>query len=492
MKRSTLSICLAAAVFAVLFIPTAAQAASTGVLAVSVSGVPKQKRGSDRTVTVRVVSLATGFLVRSTTARKLNQSLKLEPGAYVVAVRTIDVPGIASEGSSGIAIVRAGRKTKRKLRVKRLKGKKKIAKKSVAHTAIASRKKSKKSIWAPESEYAGLRVIGVDPRLTLKGLDEYPGGLEIDSLVTVPLSRGCGDDEPKIRLVEIRRRAEIIEEIERGDDPMFERTVERGHLMRERELVRGSAVISGGKVSVFLRLVDLGTGEVRAAGAATADADDIDKIIDAIEQAGQAMLDQMCGGKVNVTFSGSGAYARDEGTAATDSQDAVRANYDWSVTYRDVNLTGDGTLNFASASSASGSWHTDGRYGVAGPGSYHCEAPIASYSGDFSMLHVKLVGGLTRLTIDPFMSIQGDHASTSCSGLPGPPYASFALVGALPANQASVEFGAADLSASGSLSFNVGPRATLAPDCVDLPQGYESPCSQNSSWSGTVTVTKVQ
>lgn len=483
MKRSTLPILLLAALAACLLIPSAALAASTGTLSVSVAGAPKKPKKAKRQVTVRAINIATGFVSESAVSKKTNPTIKLAPGAYVVAVRTIDIPGVAAEGVSGIAYVKAGRKTKKKLRVKPLKkSKKKKAKKS------ATIAKKKKSLWAPDSEYAGLRVIGVDPRLTLKGLDQYPSGLEIDSVVTAPLSNGCNGDEPKVRLVEIRRRAEIIEEIERGDDPMFERTVERGHLMRERELVKGSALIADGKITVYLRLVNVKTGEVSAASAVIGDAGSVDGILGAIESAGQDLLDQICSPKVDVTFAGSATYRRDEGTAATDSQDAVRASYNWSVTYQGVNLAGDGMLNFATASSVSGNWTTDGRYGVAGPGSYSCAAPIASYSGEFSMLRIKRLEGSTQLTIDPFLSIQGDHAATTCTGLPGPPYSSFVLMGAAAPQQAMVQIAPQDLAA-GPRTFNVGPTASLAPDCSDLVGSVHQPCTQSGEWSGTVTVT---
>lgn len=494
MKRALLPI---SPILALLALPAAASAApaasATGSLSVTVAGTPKKAKNARRTVTVRAIDVRSGMLALAATSKQANPTIKLAPGAYVVAVRTVDFPGTASEGVSGIAVVRAGKKAKKQLRVKPLKKKKKAKKKAKKSLAFSA-KKSKKSLWAPDSEYAGLRVIGVDPRLTLKGLDEYPSGLEIDSVVSVPLTQGCEGDQPKVRVVEIRRRAEIIEEIDCGDDPRFDKSkaVERGHLMKERELVKGSALIADGKISVSLRLVNVATGEVTAAGAAVGDGKSVDGIFATIDAAVEVLKEGLCGGKVDVTFTGSNSYSRDEGTAATDSQDSVRADYSWSTTYRGVNIGGDGTLNFASANSVTGSWQTDGRYGAQGPGNYHCQAPVKSYSGDFAMLRVKSTAGLAQLTIDPFLSVQGDHEQTSCTGLPGPPFASFAALGAAAPNQANVEFSVADLSAAGTLTFGVGPKVALAANCSDMPQDYELPCTQSQNWSGTVTVARAK
>lgn len=173
-----------------------------------------------------------------------------------------------------------------------------------------------------------------------------------------------------------------------------------------------------------------------------------------------------------------------------DSEDHVRASYNWSTVYKNVNLAGDGSLTFANSSTVTGSWHTDGRYGAVGPGNYHCEAPVVGYNGDFSMLSVAH-GSITKLTIAPFMTVMGDHTQTTCSGLGSPPFASFVMMGHYAPNQAVVEFGIADLSA-GPLSFNVGPQSALAPDCSDLPSRPEGVCSHSQEWSGKVTVTRAE
>ena len=47
----------------------------------------------------------------------------------------------------------------------------------------------------------------------------------------------------------------------------------------------------------------------------------------------------------------------------------------------------------------------------------------------------------------------------------------------------------ADVSA-GPLTFNVSPTTILAPDCSDVIGGYEAPCTQSSTWSGKVTVSR--
>lgn len=490
MKRSLLPLIVLGAILAASFaIPaTASAAARQGTLSVSVSGLPSKSKKATRSISVRAINVASGVVAEASFAKRANAAIKLDPGAWLLALRTIDFPGIASEGTSGLAIVKSGKKTRQKLRVKPLKKKKKQGAKKSARISA-----KKKSLWAPDSAYTGLRVIGVDPRLTLTGLDEYPKGLEIDSIVTVPLTQGCAGDSPKVRVVEIRRRAEIIEEIERGEDPRFDKSkaVKRGRLMKERELVQGSAVVADGKINVYLRLVDVKTGEVRAAGATIGDASTAAGIIDAVEAAGEALMDDLCSPKVDVTFSGSNSYQRDEGNSASDSEDHVSASYSWNTVYRGVSLGTDGALNFATSNSISGNWTTDGRYGAEGPGNYHCEAPIVGYAGDFSMLGVKRSVDGVELTIDPYFNVQGDYAATNCSGLGSPPFASFTALGHAPPNQAKVAFRVADLG-DVPLTFNVGPTTPLAADCSDMVTEFEPPCSQSQSWSGSVSVVRAQ
>ncbi|MBJ7354385.1 MAG: hypothetical protein JHC98_06130 [Thermoleophilaceae bacterium] len=463
-----------------------AGAASTGTLNVSVSGVPAKPKKAKRSITVRVIDLRSGALVQADASKRANVKLKLAPGAYVVAVRSIDFPGKAVEGTSGIAVVKAGRKTKKKLRAKPLKkAKKKASKKARVSADIPA------SYFAPASETADKIVAGVDPAIRIRGLDGYPDGLSIDSVLLTPLTKGCPNDNPKLRFVEIARRAELKQEIDHGDDPRFDQAtkIKKGRWWKERQMVRGTGIAENGRLTVQLSFVDLATGEVLSSSIAEGAVADF---IDVIDAAANSLLEKICGSKVDVTFTGSGSYKRDEVSSDGDNEDHVSANYNWSITYRNVSLSlDDGTMTFASVSQMEGSWTTDGRFGVAGPGSYHCSAPLKSYSGEFATTTLARFGGNAKLTINPYFHAQGDIGNTTCSGLPGPPYASFTTWGHAPANQAVVEFPVADLSA-GPLTFTVAPTTILAPDCSDLVGGYESPCTQTSTWSGKVTVSRAQ
>lgn len=471
------------------FLVTADQAlaAKTGTLSVNVAGVPKKSKKAKRTITVRAIDVRTGALVQASESKRTNVSLKLAPGAYVIVVRSIDFPGKAVEGTSGIAVVKAGKKTKKKLRAKPLKKSKK--KKSSNKASVSADIPA--GYFAPASETAGMTIAGIDPAIRIKGFDEYPNGLEIDSVLATALTKGCPADTPKLRFVEIRRRAEIVEEIDRGDDPRFDQStkVKKGRLWKERQMVRGTGIAENGRVTVQLSFVDLATGEVLSSSISEGAERDF---IDVIDASANSLLEKICGAKVDVTFSGSGSYKRDESSDDGDKEDHITASYGWTTTYRGVSLSADeGSLSFASVSSVSGSWKTDGRYGAAGPGNYSCSAPIRGFSGEFSMMNLLRTGGNARLTIDPYLNIQGDYEATSCSGLGSPPFASFVSFGRAPANQAVVDFAVADLSA-GPLTFNVAPTTVLAPDCSDVVGGHESSCTQSSTWRGTVTVSRAQ
>jgi hypothetical protein len=114
---------------------------------------------------------------------------------------------------------------------------------------------------------------------------------------------------------------------------------------------------------------------------------------------------------------------------------------------------------------------------------------VIGYSGEFSLAKVEKFGENVRLNLAPYFQAQGDVLHTNCSGLSSPPYASFATWGSAAANQAVVDFAAADVSA-GPLTFNVAPTSVLPPGCSDLLGSFEAPCSQSSTWSGQVTVAR--
>lgn len=496
MNFSPLSIptvrCAAAALSLIIlaaFLVSADQAfaAKTGTLSVNVSGVPKKSKKARRSITVRAIDVRTGAVVQSSASKRANVSLKLQPGAYVVAVRSIDFPGKTVEGTSGIAVVKAGKKTKKKFRAKPLKQskKKKPSNKARVSTGIPE------SYFAPASETADKIVAGVDPAIKIRGFEQYPDGLSIDSVLLTPLTKGCPADEPKLRFVEIARRDELKSEIDLGDNPMFDQKnkVKKGRWWKERQLVRGTGIAENGRVMVQLSFVDLATGEVLSSSIAEGLERDF---IDVIDDAANALLEKICGAKVDITFTGSGSYKRDEVSSDGDHEDHVTASYNWSTIYRNVSLNvDDGTMTFASTSTVEGTWNTAGRYGAVGPGNYNCSASFKGYSGEFSATTLERIGGNAKLRIQPYFNAQGDHSATTCTGLPGPPYASFSTSGYTPANQAVVEFPVADVSA-GPLTFNVAPTTMIAPDCSDMVGSYEMPCTQSSTWSGTVTVSRVQ
>lgn len=469
-------------------------AAKTGTLAVSLEAAPKKSKKAKRSVDVRVIQVGSGLVVAATHVKKTSAKLKLAAGAYLVSVRATSIPGKVVEGTSGIVAVKAGKTTKQKVKARALSAKYKKKKRS---------KKAKKKrmnmayagvtipdeYFAPASETAGQYVVGIDPDVKVHGFKEYPKGLEIDGVIAAPISQGCKNDSPKFRLVEIRRRAELKDEVDFGQSEYADKStaVKKGHWLRERQMVRGGGQVVNGRLTVTLTLEEIATGKVLATGSAEGPERNFADVMDA---AAEAMMAMACAGRVDVTFTGSGSYKRDEGTSAADIEQHVSASLNWSVTYKNVPLSGNGEITFAAASDVSGSWTTDGRFGAVGPGNFTCSAPVIGYSGDFSMATSTRSGANARLSIAPYFQVQGDYANKSCSGLPGPPFAAFATMGSTPANQAVVDISVDDLAAAGQLSFSVGPTTALPADCSDLVSGYETPCTQSSSWSGQVTVTR--
>lgn len=482
MNRSILS--LTAALAAILLLPASALAAKTGVVSVSAKGAPKLAKSAKRSVDLRALNLSTGVVTEAKSQKKLATKLKLAPGGYLIAARSTDLPGGAREGVSRLVVVRAGKTTKLKLKLKKLKRPSKAAKPRIQASGT-------EGFFAPAAESAGKLIVGVDPNLIIRGVRGYDQGLPIDSVITTPLSEGCKPGEQEMVLVELRRRGEILEELQRANDPRFDPSsvVKPGKLLRERQLVRGSGELRGNNVSVQLVVVDLETGREIASASAKGTKREI---LDVIEEAAEALRKGLCEKTtVDVTFTGSASYSRDEGTSATDSEDHIRATYDWTTTYKGVSLDpAVGTLNFAAASTVSGNWRTDGRYGAEGPGNYSCSAPVVGHSGTFATTTMERLGGRAKLTVQPFLVAQGDVFNTACSGLPSPPFASFTGFGNQAASVATVEFSVADLAAAPQ-TFAAVPQATLAPDCSDVVGGYETPCTQALSWNGTVTVTKV-
>lgn len=482
MKLPKLSIPLipVLAMTAALCLPAASGAAApTGKLTLSASGAAKASPRAKRSYTARAINVNTGA-VTAKTAKKSSIALNLAPGPYVVALRVTDSDGRTSEGVGKLLAVKASRKTKQRVKVKRLKAKKR--RKSARAAA------STDGIYAPDAETAGRLIVGIDPNVVISGVKGYPNGVPIDGMLATPLSQACPAGGPEVTLVEIRHRGEIIEELQRANDPRFDKstTVKPGKLLRERQMVRGGGTVKNGRATIKLTVVDLETGAVIATSEVDGRLRDLFGVID---EAGSELLKDLCGERVDISFSGTGTYARDEGNASTDSQDAVRANYSWTIDYKGVKLAADGTINMATSASGTGTWSTDGRYGAEGPGNYHCGGPVVNHNGEFAMMTQKKVGGKRQFTINPFLNMQTDVFAIACTGLPGPPFASFALWGNNPANQAVVEFSSVELEA-GPKTFNVSPQTVLAPDCSDVIGSIESPCTQTGNWSGQVTISR--
>lgn len=469
-------------------------AAKTGTLAVSLEDAPKKSKKAKRSFDVRAIQVGTSLVVAATRVKSTSAKLKLAPGAYLVSVRATSIPGKTVEGTSGIVAVKAGKTVKQKVKARALNAKykkKKRAKKpkkkrtNLAYAGVTI----PDEYFAPASETAGQIIAGIDPDIKVYGFSEYPKGLEIDGVLTTAISKGCPSDNPKFRLVEIRRRAELKDEIDLGQTEYVDKStaVKKGHWVRERQMVRGGGTVTNGRITVRLTIEDIATGQILAAGAAEGREVDFIEVMDA---ASEELMRGVCAGKVDVTFTGSGNYQRDEGNGGTDIEQHVTANTGWSITYKNVPLSGNGEIIFGSASQISGNWTTNGRFGAVGPGNFTCSAPLAGYAGDFAMAKTVRTGANVRLTLTPYFNVQGDHTQTSCSGLGSPPYASFLSTGLADANLAIVDFAIDDLAAAGKLIFNVGPTTALPADCSDLLSGYETPCTQSSSWSGQVTVTK--
>jgi hypothetical protein len=190
---------------------------------------------------------------------------------------------------------------------------------------------------------------------------------------------------------------------------------------------------------------------------------------------------------VNVTFAGTAAYVRIEGNGSTDTEHYVSADYDWSITYRNVRLEANG-LALASDSSMSGTWSDDGRHGAAGPGDFNCSGPLASYSPESAMLTTAAAGDGFRINAMAFLMVTSDFSGTSCSGLPSPPYATYAAVDSKSMPIANFDV-TPDQIAGGTVTRNL-THSPPASDCSNIAT-HEDPCSQALEWTGTVTIERV-
>lgn len=456
-----------------LALPPAAQAkpARHGTIAGKVARLPK---AAGRSTVVRVVKLETGTVARSVTVRRARYRIKVRPGTYLLAARSAALRGKTRSGTTRLLRVRKGKVVGRDVSL----GTKRGSRAGRPRAAAAARDSDR-------------FILGVDPKITVTGLEGYDEGLDIDELVIYPIfkHKPCSDGSD-FSVVEIRRRAEIIEEIERSNSPFFDKrtAVPRGHLLDAKQMIRGSGSVANGRLTLQLKVVDVASGQVIAAAAVEGSIDGTG-FFDLIDQATGDLMRDLCSGKVDVTFAGSGTYARDEGPEEP-NEHHIDATYSWSITYRDVKLDAPaGVLTFASIAEAHGYWTDDGRFGEPGPGSFHCAGPAIGFNGEFATARIERTAAGYRLVAMPFFLIQENSAKTACQGLSSPPYESFFLSGSEAANQASVEFDPAGLEEA-PLALRVGPKAALPPYCTRTYGDVYDPCKETLSWSGKVTISR--
>lgn len=205
-------------------------------------------------------------------------------------------------------------------------------------------------------------------------------------------------------------------------------------------------------------------------------------------RAQRSWIAEASGQKVDITYAGSADYERLEGTPETVSQHHVQADYEWSVTYKDVDLdAGANFINFAGAgaSTFSGNWSDDGRFGAAGPGSYHCGGPLSSTNPELAMLTAAQHGAGHRITARPFFNVIPQVPGASCTGLPSPPNATYNISGSDPTIVALADVTPGEL-ANGPVTRSVSGDGLPDP-CGNVVQ-HDTPCTQTLQWSGTVKI----
>lgn len=459
------------AAIALAALASPAAAAPAGTVAAGLKGVPKLSAGAKRDTSVRAIRLDTGQLLAAASGSKV----KVPAGRWLaLAANVLDTPGSGYAGLSHAVRVKGGKRARVTVKMRR-------------QRAGGSRKASGARTRAAAAKPGGF-ILGVK-RIPLTGIPNGP--VDIDGAVTTEIfNRECADGSDK-QLVEIRRRQDILDEIKLQNTKYFDRKSRiKAHLVDPRQTVEGSGTVVDGAVTLELRVVDVKTGKTVAQATSTGPLTDF---FDLLDNTSAQLVDDLCGIKADIVFSGSGTYARDEGPE-DHSEHHVRASYRWDTTYRRVDLAGTPTTTgpaTAVTSDVTGEWRDDGRFGDPGPGSYSCSGPVAGYNGTFAFTTVDQLGdgGGVRLTVMPFTSAQTDHDRYTCTGLPGAPFSSFQVSGFTPQSEGIVEIDPKQLL-EGPIELDVAPAAPVAPDCSDLIFHHEEPCSQTLSWSGKLTITR--
>ena len=188
---------------------------------------------------------------------------------------------------------------------------------------------------------------------------------------------------------------------------------------------------------------------------------------------------------VDITYSGTMDYARNEGNASTDSQHLVKADYQWSVSWKDVDLD-SGLAAMAASSSFDGDWSDTGRHGAAGPGNFLCGGPLVSLNPEFAMVTATATSASHyRLKAMPFLSVHPDYEDIGCSGLPSPPFEHYHVVGNSPTINGDVTFDFSKL-ADGPLTIEIEPDLTPL-TCEEIPTHID-PCMQTPLREATLTI----
>lgn len=467
-----------------LAIPLAApaQAAEQGTIAGKVQRLPK---GKGRTTILRVVELETGAVDRTLKVRKARYKVDVPAGVYLLAARSATLAGNTRSRTTKLLRVRKGKVVRRNVALAKTKSK------SNAGRRGSRRRGSRRRARTRAAASADRFILGVDQRITITGLEGYDEGLPVDELVIHPIveNRPCLDGSD-YSVVEIRRRPEVVDEIERSNGPLFDRetAVPRGRLLEAEQLIQGSGRVANGRLSFQLHVVDVASGQV-IAGSSVEGAIDGATLFALIDQAAGDLMRDLCRGTIDVTFTGSGHYRRDEGPDQ-DSEHHIDAGYNWSITYQDVPLEAAGApFTFASLENAGGEWSDNGRFGADGPGNFSCSGQAIGFNQSFAMAGVEKMGEIHRLTAMPFSQLQPDSQATACTGLPSPPYGSFYLSGSEVPNQAIVDFDPAAL-AFGPITLNAGPTQEFPPNCARILGDVTNPCSESLSWSGIVTISR--
>jgi hypothetical protein len=228
-----------------------AKPARTGVI----TGKLKSRGlGQDARLDARAVSVRTGLIADAISVPVgADYDLTVPPGAYMVVAGGVDL--------------RRGKQMKAHSHIIQ------VGRPRIAHRDLRLRA-------AGSSKVAGVEAI------TVSGLPEWPHGFPLHDFVSTDLAAGCGRGPNKFRLVELLRRKDQIKELELlGRQP---------HFIRHGYVVRGSGRVSGGTVSMELRLVDRHSGSTVTRGSVSGPEA---RFLDLIDDLDHLFLDAVCKGR---------------------------------------------------------------------------------------------------------------------------------------------------------------------------------------------------